>query len=200
MKTTVYVVKGKSECLLGRKDGINLGIITINEKGTAPEEKVKRLVTTKKEPAQGMGRISGGETQTEIDKNMEKLVEKHKKLFEGIAKEKVAPLHIYTKEGIKPVAQKLRPVAVHLKEPLRKHLEELLKYDVIEGPLESKDAMGWVSNVVLTKKSWDSTKIRMNLDMRSMGDTVLQTHFPIPTADQLRHEFAYSSRRQIGGF
>ena len=119
-----------------------------------------------------MGRISGGETQTEIDKNMEKLVEKHKKLFEGIGKVKVAPIHIYTKEGIKPIAQKLRPVAVHLKEPLRKHLEELLKYDVIEGPLESKDATGWVSNVVLTKKSWDSTKIRMNLDMRSMGDTV----------------------------
>ena len=197
VKTMVYVVKGKSECLLGRKDGINLGIITINEKGAAPEDKVKRLVTTEKEPAQGMGRISGGETQTEIDKNMEKLVEKHKKLFEGIGKVKVAPIHIYTKEGIKPIAQKLRPVAVHLKEPLRKHLEELLKYDVIEGPLESKDATGWVSNVVLTKKSWDSTKIRMNLDMRSMGDTVLQTHFPIPTADQLRHEFAGSDRYSV---
>ena len=74
-----------------------------------------------------MGRISGGETQAEIDKNMEKLVEKHKILFEGIGRVKVAPLHIYTKEGIKPVAQKLRPVVVHLKEPLRKHLEELLK-------------------------------------------------------------------------
>ena len=70
IKTMVYVVKGKSECLLGRKDGINLWIITINEKGAAPEDKVKRLVTTKKEPAQGMGRISGGETQAEIDKNM----------------------------------------------------------------------------------------------------------------------------------
>ena len=33
----VYVVIGKSECLLGRKDGINLGIITINEKGAAPD-------------------------------------------------------------------------------------------------------------------------------------------------------------------
>ena len=83
VKTMVYVVKGKSECLLGRKDGINLGIITINEKGAAPEDKVKRLVTTRKEPAQGMGRISGGETQIEIDKNMEKLVEKHKKTVRG---------------------------------------------------------------------------------------------------------------------
>ena len=80
---------------------------------------------------------------------MKKLVEEHKKLYEGISKVKVVLLHIYTKEGIKPVAQKLRPVAVHLREPLRKHLEELLKYDVIEGPLESKDATGWVSNVVL---------------------------------------------------
>ena len=77
---------------------------------------------------------------------MRELVEKHRKLFDGIGKVKVAPVHIYTREGAKPVAQKLRPVAVHLREPLRKHLEELLKYDVIKGPLESKDATGWVSN------------------------------------------------------
>ena len=51
--------------------------------------------------------------------------------------------------------------------------------------------------MVLTKKSWDSTRIRMNLDMRSMGDTGLQTHFPIPTADQLRHKFAGSDRYSI---
>ena len=92
-----------------------------------------------------MGRISGGETLAEIDKNMEKLVEKYRKLLEGIGKVKMAQIHIYMRPGLKPVAQKLRPVAVYLKKPLKEHLEMLLRYDIIEGPLESKDATGLVS-------------------------------------------------------
>ena len=83
VKTTVYVVKGKGECLLGKKDRIKLGIIPINKKGSVPEDKVQRLVSTRKEPAQGEGRISGGETQAKINKKMDKLVEKHTKLFRG---------------------------------------------------------------------------------------------------------------------
>ena len=76
--SVIYVGYGHTEAFSRAK--LTLGIITINEKGVAPEDKVKRLVTTRKEPAQGMGRISGGETQAQIDKNMEKLVEKPKKL------------------------------------------------------------------------------------------------------------------------
>ena len=47
------------------------------------------------------------------------------------------------------MVQKLWPVAFHLMEPLRLHLNELLVVDVIDGPLSSEDAVGWVSNVVI---------------------------------------------------
>merc|ERR1711942_628793 len=70
----------------------------------------------------------------------------------------------------------------------------LLQGDVIEGPLGSEHATGWVSNVVITGKAWDKDRIRMNLDTRLMADNVKQTHFPIPTCEQLRHEFQGSDR------
>ena len=45
--------------------------------------------------------------------------------------------------------QKLRPVALHLMEPLRMQLKDLLEADVMEGPLPSEDATGGVSNMVI---------------------------------------------------
>jgi hypothetical protein len=120
--------------------------------------------------------------------------EEYKGLFEGIGKADIEPIHISTKKGREPVAQKQRPVAKHYLEPLKKHLQELLDGDVIEGPLGSEHATGWVSNVVIMGKSWDKDRIRMNLDTRLMVDSVKQTHFPIPTSEQLRHKFQGSDR------
>ena len=79
------------------------------------------------------------------------------------------------------MAQRLRPVALHLMEPLKAHLDELVKGDVIDGPLGSEFATGWVSNMVIEAKKWDPTRIRLTLDTRLMGDSIKQTHFPIPT-------------------
>ena len=141
--------------------------------------------------------MSGGETQSQIDAKMGKLQEENQKLFEGIGKANIPAIHIQTREGVRPVAQKQRTVAKHYLEPLKKHLDELLEADVIEGPLGSEHATGWVSNVVITAKKYDASggkeedksKIRVNLDMRQMEQAVKMVHFPIPTCDQLRHEF-----------
>ena len=118
-----------------------------------------------------------------------KLSKEYDVLFQEIGKAKIDPIHIYTKKGREPVAQKQRPVARHYLEPLKQHLQELLESDVIEGPLGSEHATGWVSNMVIMGKAWDTSKMRMNLDTRLMADNVKQTHFPIPTSEQLRHEF-----------
>ena len=53
-------------------------------------------------------------------------------------------------------------------------LKELLKGDIIEGPLPLEDATGWVSNVVIESKKWDSRKIRLTLVTRMIGDFILQ--------------------------
>ena len=58
-------------------------------------------------------------------------------------------------------------------------MDELLAGDVIEGPLGSEHANGWVSNIVITAKGWDKSRIRMKLDTRLMADNVKHTfRFP----------------------
>ena len=92
------------------------------------------------------------------------------------------------------VQQKKKPVALHLMKTLRNHQEELLKGDVIEEPLSSEDATGWVSNMVIESKKWDPSKIRLMLDTQMMDDFIFQTHFPIPTSEKLQHEFGGSDK------
>ena len=127
IETTVYVVKNAKESLLGKNDGEALGVISIKLEGVADvkDTKVARLIVFKKPvPVQG-GVVSGGETQAQIDKKLSEMLDSYPDLFVGIGKIKTEPIHVHTVEGRKPVAQKLRPVAMHLMEPLRKHLEEL---------------------------------------------------------------------------
>ena len=47
-----------------------------------------------------------------------------------------------------------------------------------------------VYNVVLTKKKWNERAIRKYVDV---------THFPIPTPEQLRHQFYGSDRFSVLG-
>ena len=195
IKTTVHIIRGQKESLLGREDGERLGIIKIRPDGNKDEDiKIGRITPVKKEAPRESGIVSGGETQEQIDRKMQQLLEEYGDLFKGIGNAKIEPIHIYTKKGRTPVAQKQRPIARHYLEPLRKHLDELLAADVIEGPLGSEHANGWVSNIVITAKGWDKSRIRMNLDTRLMADNVRQAHFPIPTSEQLRHEFQGSDR------
>ena len=81
--------------------------------------------------------ISVGQTQSQIDGKLTRMLEDCRSLFQGIGKATIPPIrHIYTKEGRSPVAQKQRPVAHQYLEPLKKHLEEILAEDVIEGPFD----------------------------------------------------------------
>ena len=127
--------------------------------------------------------------RAEIDSKLEKILDGYTSVFEGIGRAKMKPIHIFLKEDVVPVQQKQRPVALHYKDRLKEHIDELAKAGVIEGPLESKDATGWVCNPVITHKKWSDTKIRMNLDLRSMKNVVKTTHFPMPTSSELRHNF-----------
>ena len=72
-----------------------------------------------------------------------------------------------------------------------------MREGVLEGPLESLHARGWVHNVVLTKKKWNKTAIRLKLDTRTMEKYVDVTHLPIPTPEQLRHQFYGSNRFSV---
>ena len=63
-----------------------------------------------------------------------------------------------------------------------------------EGPLGYEQARGLVHNIVVTKKKWDEKAVRLNIDTRAMEKYAEVPHFPIPTAEQLRHKFLGSDR------
>ena len=64
-----------------------------------------------------------------------------------------------------------------------------IKEGVIEGTLGADKTPGWVHNVVLTGKKWDSKAIRLNLDTRMMKKVEVPPQYPIPTPKQLRLGF-----------
>ena len=152
--------------------------------------------TVKTNPSTG-GIISGGQTQEEIDTNMQTLMEKYHELFQGLGKAKVEPIHIEVDPDVTSVQQKKRPIAFQYKQRFKEHIEELQKEGVVSEPLDTKSAKGWISNVVITHKNWDDKKIRVNLDTRPMAAAVKTSHYPIPTPQELRHNFRGSDRFSI---
>ena len=105
----------------------------------------------------------------------------------------VAPIHIEIDDSFPPVQQKRRAVPLHYREPFRKHIAELKAAGVVEGPLDTDSAIGWIHNPVIADKR-DGKSIRLTLDTRPMADAVKTSHFPIPTPQELRHQFAGSDR------
>ena len=100
------------------------------------------------------------------------------------------------------MVQPPRRIPLHYVEPLKDHLKELLEQDVIEGPLAEEEEGRWISNLVITDKKWDTgaknpgdrVQIRANLDCRELNEWVYQTHEPIPTAEELRHQLKGSNK------
>ena len=90
---------------------------------------------------------------------------------------------------VKPVQQKQRPIAFQYKQLYKDHIEQLQKEGVVSGPLHSKSARGWIRKVIITRKNWNDKKIKVNLDTRPMVNAVKTSHFPIPTPQELSHNF-----------
>ena len=183
IKTMVYVIRGSAkECLLGRKDSKRLGIVVFNPEGS--QEVVGRV-----EYAERKAEVISDEERKKIAQRMKVINDKFPKLFEGIGRATgVDPIHIHIDETVTPVQQKRRPVPLHYVEKLKKLLDQLVEEGVVSGPLDDTSAIGWIHNTVITdKKNGD---IRLTLDTRPMAKAVKASHFPIPTPQELRHNFA----------
>ena len=158
-----------------------MGIILIKPEGSQPKDVandcigdrdlVSRLESLQKQSDPVA--VGDKSVQAEIDLDMKRIVDKYPQVFQGIGKVKIDPIHIHLKDKkVEPIAEKLRPVALNLMEPLRNHLDELVKGDVIEGPLGLEFPVGWVLNMVIESKKWDPSRIRLTLDTRRMGDLI----------------------------
>ena len=64
---------------------------------------------------------------------------------------KVDPISIQMKLGSR------RPTPVNYKAKK----DEMMKNNLVEGLQEDKDAKGWLHNIVITAKAWDSDEIRI---------------------------------------
>ena len=177
LKTMVYVIRGISECLLGKDDAIKLGIVEFHPEGAT--EVVRKLSETLKKAVPDAGQVvSEGMTQSEIDDKMESIVKDFSGLFEGFGRATgVDPIHIEVDESVKPVQQKRRPIPLKYVERFENLLDDLKSKNVVSGPLDHKSATGWIHNPVIADKRYDN-KIRLTLDTRPMPKAVKRRNFP----------------------
>ena len=161
-ETTIYVVDGGEESLLGKQDALALGIIHLDKIGkrasgsttTKPHEQedVARITPQVKDAPVKQGVVSGGQTQKEIDAEMTKITTEFAHVFKGMGRAKVDPIDIKLKPDAVPVTQGRREIPIHYRKPLENKIKELLKHDLIEGPLPAKKVKGWVHNPVIMDK------------------------------------------------
>ena len=200
-KCLVYVTRCSGSSLLGLKDGRSLGVIHIepdSQKKAEEPEVLSHVEQLRKPPEDPKGVVSDGQTQEEIDTEMKKIVDKHPKVFTGLGKAKVAPVEVKVNPEVKPRQEKPRRMAMHLRQPVKEYLEEMEALGLVTPlPSSEEHATGWISNLVVTKKKWDSSKIRVNMDTRHMEDAIVKAKYPIPTMEELRHEFRGSDRFSV---
>ena len=193
--------------MLGLKDGESLGIITIKPKGmkkgvekkpVQENEDLNHVEYQQKTVSVEKGIVSGGQTQEQIDSDIKVLVDQYPQVFTGLGKAKVPPVEVKLKPGVEPKQAKPRKMAIHLREPVKEYLEEMEKEGVVSRlPASTEHSTGWISNLVVTKKKWDPSKIRVNMDTRHMEEAIVKSKFPIPTVEELRHKFAGADRFSV---
>ena len=125
---------------------------------------------------------------------MEKIADKHKRVFEGMGRAKVDPIHIQMDPNAIPVYQGKRSIPPQFKDRAIKKLQEMKENDLIEGRLPPEECKGWIHNLVITKKSWNNEEVRINVDTKRMNEDIVQTKIPIPTTEELRHGLEGSDR------
>jgi hypothetical protein len=213
IKTRVYIINSRKEqSLLGKYDGIRLGIVKLNPNGGKEAvsidanddeeiqrmESLRRVTRHKKGSTTSQGIVSGGETQVEIDTHMKKMIDDNPSLFSNrTGRFNGDPIHIHMKDDATPVVAPSRPVPLQYVDRLNTEIQQMLDDGVITGPLKSVPPDMCISNLVVTSKKWDPKKIRVTLDCQAVNEDIHKSHEPIPTIEQLRHEFKDSDRFTI---
>ena len=195
--TRIYVVEGETESLLGRQDAIDLGILRISPDGDEAEDEENRLRCITPEIFKApitTGVVSGGKDQTEIDADMAAIADRHQAVYEGMGRARVEPIHIQMKEGAVPIAQGKRPIPIQFRQAVCKKLAYMKENGLIESPLPATECKGWIHNMVITRKSWSSEEVQINIDTKRMNKSLVHTKIPIPTTEELRHDLEGSDR------
>lgn len=74
---------------------------------------------------------------------------------------------------VKPVKQKLRPIAFHLRNAVEAELKQQVEEDILERLDENSGPTEWVSNLVIVPKSTSpELKIRITSDSRAVNKAI----------------------------
>ena len=208
IETLAYVVDTrKDQSLLGKFDAMRLGIVKLNPDGASeevdiedqiPEQSLMRVIHAKKETVPSEGIVSGGETQEEIDVNMNKIIKENSSVFSNkTGKFTGNPIKVHMKEGATPRVAPSRPIPLQYIPKLKKETNQMVNEGVLTGPLSEVPPDMYINNVVITNKKWNPEKIRVTLDCQSVNEDIHKSHEPIPTIEQLRHKLLGSDRFSI---
>ena len=83
---------------------------------------------------------------------------------------------------------------MQFKEPVAKKLADMKANGLVEGPLKPHECTGWIHNMVITKKTWGTNEVRINIDTKLMNKELVQTKIPILSPEELRHQLEGSDR------
>ena len=185
IKTWICVINDmKEQCLLGENDACRLGIVTINLKGAEEEVIDVHCITPISRSEETLARPPPFNEQA--------VIEKFPGLFTNkTGKYKGEPIPIQMPDTYYTRSRPERRIPLHYKKQYLTELERMKQEDIIEGPLEVEEPGTIINNVVLTDKK-DTDQIRITLDCQTVNEQVYQTHEPIPTPEELRHEFSGS--------
>ena len=208
-RTRVYIVKGfNPEPLLGDGDAEQLGFISFNKEGRHPTQeestgKVRKVQVDHKGEhciperlrkslnidVQTMPKKTFTISKQEKELCME-IVNKYKgTVFNDhkIGKVLTKPIHLEFEQDFIPVQPNYRPVPIHYKTKVSKHLQFLREQDVIED-VDPSSTFDCVLNVVITEKKAGTEEIRMNIDNIPLNRGIKRTKYHIQTPQEIRHD------------
>ena len=186
-KAKIVIVKGRinSPPLISKKTLEDLGMLKIDPKGQFAHENELKIKV-----------VSAGEYS--------QMCKKYKEVFTGVGKieDKKNGTSLFAKftmrEDAVPVAQKARPVAYYLQEPLKKQLEMCVKEGIYEK-VPNGEAITWCSPLVVQPKpkykATDREKlephmIRASIDLRIANRYMEQNRVAQnPIVEDFTHKF-----------
>ena len=119
------------------------------------------------------------------DKNLDNILNKHAKVFQGLGKLKTDKVKLNIDTHQAPKAQPQRRIPYHIRQKVENAIEELEKQDIIERVPESQPTP-WVSPIVAVPKK--DGGVRICVDMRCANEAIKRVRHPIPTVDDVSFE------------
>ena len=132
----------------------------------------------------GVMQLVEGVHSLQVSSEVNPLLVEFEDLFHGLGLLKGQEIKFEIDPSVKPITQHLRKIPFHMRGKVENKIKQLLELDVIErveGPTS------WISPVVAVPK--ENGDVRITVDMRCANTAIKQSHYPIPTLDELLTKF-----------